>query len=237
MSSFALSRRSLIGAGIGGATLAGLGDLPALGAGFAAAHVLVGRQGTGGAHRQGQSALFEQPSGHDDRRRVAGLDRLLGAACDANRRSQCSRRAADGLPLHLRIRPPGCPVAARQLRAESPQPCGFQPGRGRQRQGRRQDLRRQPRPQLDGDGLRQGADPESWPERAGLEHDVERDWRSRRRDHQGHQARRLYRHGGRRWQRAAPRGLARPARQVAVHGRGQGRLRRQGHGRMARVLE
>ena len=74
----------------------------------------------------------------------------------------------------------------------------FQQGRGRQRQGRRQDLRRQPRPQLHVARLRQGADPESRPEGAELGDDVEGDRRPRRRDHQGRQARRLYRHPGRR---------------------------------------
>ena len=43
---------------------------------------------------------------------------------------------------------------------QGPQPHRFQRGGDRQRQGRRQDLRRQPRPELTRDGLRQGADRE-----------------------------------------------------------------------------
>jgi len=48
MSDFALSRRSLIGAGIGGATLASLGDFPALAQQLRLRVFWVGRrQGTG----------------------------------------------------------------------------------------------------------------------------------------------------------------------------------------------
>ena len=221
MSSFTLSRRSVIGAGIGGATLATLGDLPAL----AQSDVRLRMFWWGAKERAERTDKVNQlyssrPSGHDDRRRVARLDRLLAAARDADRRSQCRRRAADGLPLHLRIRPPRRAVAARRLSCRQAlnltdfSPAAVDSGKVDGKiygvsLGLNSTAMVYDKALIQSLGLKEPTWKMTW----------KRDRRSRRRDHQGRQARRLYRHGGRRRQRAALEVWLAPARQVALHAR------------------
>ena len=123
-----------------------------------AAHVLVGLARARRAHRQDQPPLPGQEPRRDDHRRDARLVRLLAAARDPDGGPQRARRDPDGLPLHLRVCAPRRPVAARSLRRQGPRSWRFQRGGDRQRQGRPQDLRGQPRPELDRDDVRPGPD-------------------------------------------------------------------------------
>ena len=169
------------------------------------------------------------------RGRERRLGRLLDPARHADRRRQRAGRHADGLPLHLRVRAPRRPAAARRRDGRRhPRPLGLLRGRHRRRQGRRQDLRHQPRRQLEHDDGQQGGLRGGRRRAAREGNDLGRLCRAgRRADREGRQAR-LLRLVRRRRRRADLRVLAAPARQGALRRRGQARLRRRRCDRVVR---
>ena len=128
-----------------------------LGAGLPHPPDLVGQCEPQRADREGHRTLHDGEPWHRRRGRERRLGRLLDPARHPDRRRQRAGRHADGLPLHLRVRAPRRAAAARRRDGDRrARRLGLLRGRPRRRQGRRQDLRHQPRRQLEHDDRQQG---------------------------------------------------------------------------------
>ena len=229
MSSFALSRRSLIGAGIGGAALAGLGDLPAL-----AREMRLRMFWWGAKERAERTDKVNQLylSSHPDMT-IAGESLGWTDYWPRLATQTAGRNAADVLQMDYRYifeyarRGALLPLddyVPKALNLTDFSPAAVDSGKVDGKiygvsLGLNSTAMVYDKALIQSLGLKE----------PGWNMTLERDRRSRGRDHQGRQARRLYRHGGRRWQRAGCSRSGCPARQVALHGRRQARLRRQGH--------